>query len=356
MKHIQNAAKNRRVLEHALKNMSSISLDKFALALLLCFVSACGFESERPALESGVKQNSYAEVTHAAGTLCSELSGSTEVPVEGVNCLVVNEPPTPNSEACVDGLCCNTACDGVCQACDLPGPNGETAGYLGYCTDIGGAGAGEGVEDATPRFGPPCGADARCDNGNSIGDSLCRGVNGCVGGDVQDCGLYACVEGVDAEDASPTADCNTDCSVDADCNVAEGAWCYTPESVCTNLARVGDPCTNAAQCASSACVDGICCATPCEGTCYSCNTDYTGVANGQCSVVEVDKDPGNDCSDQGAASCGLTGDCDGAGACKFYDNGTVCSAAVCTEGDAQGNSTCIGMRLRHSHHWNTPTY
>ena len=133
MKHIQNAAKNRRVLERTLKNMSSISLDKLAVAILLCLVSACGFESEQPSIQSGVNQNSYAEVTHGAGTVCSELSGSTEVPEEGINCLVVNEPPEADSEACVDGVCCDSPCDGICQACDLLGPDGEGPGYVGYC-------------------------------------------------------------------------------------------------------------------------------------------------------------------------------------------------------------------------------
>ena len=117
MKHIQNAAKNRRVLERALKNMSSISLQKYAAALMLFFVAACGFESERPEIDSGVYQNSYAEVTHAAGTLCSELNGSTEVPVEGVNCLVINEPPAPDSEACIDGVCCDSVYVGLSAFC-----------------------------------------------------------------------------------------------------------------------------------------------------------------------------------------------------------------------------------------------
>ena len=338
MKHIQNAAKNIRVVEHALKNSISNSLSKIAVTLLLCVVSACGFDAEPPSVESGVHQNAYAEVTHGAGVVCSNLEDSGEVLVSDVNCLVSNVPPAEDSTACVDGRCCDTACDDVCQACDMDSRDGVEEG-AGYCKAIGGAGVGEGVEDSTPRFGPACGADARCENGDRVGNSLCRGINGCEGGAIQDCGLYACVE---AEEVGvPAPFCNTDCSEDTDC--ATDAWCYGPESVCTNLAHVGDPCTNAAQCASHACVDGICCATACEDECYSCNVDYTGEANGECAVVEVDKDPGNDCADAGAPSCGLTGQCDGGGTCKFYDNGTVCSAAICSDGDAQGNSTCIAQ-------------
>ena len=58
-----------------------------------------------------------------------------------------------------------------------------------FCKDLG-PGAGEGVEDATQDWSGLRGRRT-CENG-SIGDSLCRGINGCVGGDVQDCGLRLC--------------------------------------------------------------------------------------------------------------------------------------------------------------------
>ena len=91
---------------------------------------------------------------------------------------------------------------------------GDAEHGAGYCKYIGGAGVGEGVEDPTPRFGLACGADARCENGDKVGNSLCRGVNGCVGGEIQDCGLYACVDTVDAGAPAPFR--NTDCSEDSD--------------------------------------------------------------------------------------------------------------------------------------------
>jgi hypothetical protein len=38
------------------------------------------------------------------------------------------------------------------------------------------------------------------------------------------------------------------------------------------------------------------------------------------------------CADQGAATCGTNGFCNGSGACQMYANGTVCTAAACNAG------------------------
>jgi hypothetical protein len=40
-------------------------------------------------------------------------------------------------------------------------------------------------------------------------------------------------------------------------------------------------------------------------------------------------DPHGICVDQGPASCGTNGGCDGTGACQFYGVGTVCSPTEC---------------------------
>jgi Cellulose binding domain len=54
------------------------------------------------------------------------------------------------------------------------------------------------------------------------------------------------------------------------------------------------------------------------------------------------------CVDQGAASCGGDGTCDGAGACRLYLNGTVCVAGLCASGATRtpprlcnGAGTCL---------------
>jgi len=53
-------------------------------------------------------------------------------------------------------------------------------------------------------------------------------------------------------------------------------------------------------------------------------------------------DPDDDCADQGAASCGNDGKCDGKGACRKYGPTAVCAAATCTGSTQTNAKTCDG--------------
>ena len=98
----------------------------------------------------------------------------------------------------------------------------------------------------------------------------------------------------------------------------------------------GTACNKGVECLSGNCVDGVCCATSCDGPCQSCALEGTV---GKCSPVPLGSDPGNDCgicqTCDGAGSCGAvpTGDdpgdacgkcqaCDGIGACAAVEAGT----------------------------------
>src|SRR6185369_3360847 len=80
---------------------------------------------------------------------------------------------------------------------------------------------------------------------------------------------------------------------------------------------------------------------------YTCNS----VASpGTCVPAEGGSDPRNECNDTGAASCGSTGVCNGAGACRLYQAGTVCDAtpacnatnsAVVSQKVCNGNGSCV---------------
>ncbi len=97
------------------------------------------------------------------------------------------------SGSCADGVCCATACNGECEACNVPG-------QVGTCTPHA-AGTDPEGECATPA----------CYDGMQE-SFACNGASSCEVTIVQ-CGNYACGENA----------CNTDCQSDADC--ADGAYC-----------------------------------------------------------------------------------------------------------------------------------
>jgi hypothetical protein len=95
-------------------------------------------------------------------------------------------------------------------------------------------------------------------------------------------------------------------------------------------------CGSANACASGHCVDGVCCENDCVGACHSCS-----LTPGKCTLVGADAtDPRGMCSDQGASSCGMTGRCDGAGACQRYAAETVCAPERCSGSTYVPASTC----------------
>ena len=82
---------------------------------------------------------------------------------------------------------------------------------------------------------------------------------------------------------------------------------------------------------------------------------------GTCIPADVGTDPRNECADQGVASCGTDGNCDGTGACEKYVAGVACQSAGCSgsmltfAGRCDGLGTCNvqaepvlrSLRLQH---------
>ena len=137
--------------------------------------------------------------------------------------------------------------------------------------------------------------------------------------------------------------------------------------------------------AANLCVDGVCCDTPCRGTCMACNLPGSegvcsphsrgGDPDGECGVCEVcngdestpkcisadaetdvkgecgacamcngdmaapacipvpaGDDPLGACETEAVSTCGTNGVCDGAGRCRLYDQTTACGAISCDQG------------------------
>jgi len=103
----------------------------------------------------------------------------------------------------------------------------------------------------------------------------------------------------------------------------------------------GEACKADGDCASGPCLDGVCCAAACAGPCQSCSSALTGKADGACESVQAGMDPHDDCA-QGKDVCGLDGQCDGAGACRFAPPSTMCGMESCANDQYTPPAQCDG--------------
>jgi hypothetical protein len=105
----------------------------------------------------------------------------------------------------------------------------------------------------------------------------------------------------------------------------------------------GDPCGTGNDCANGICVEGVCCESTCTDLCHSCLNTLTGsMPNGTCApIVSGKDDPQSRCGTAAQpTSCGVTGHCDGKGACEKYGSTTICMAAACAGGSYTPAATC----------------
>jgi hypothetical protein len=223
---------------------------------------------------------------------------------------------------CVDMVCCNTACSGLCQACNLGGstgtctniPNGQDpANECSGTTSCNGSGA-----CTTLALGATCGANVECGSGNCV-DTVC--CNTTCTGTCQACNLSGSMGTCTSIPAGQ--DPAMECPGVTNCN-GGGA--------CT-LLGIGSACSQNAECGSGFCADGVCCSTPtCSGTCMSCNQANTvgGVA-GVCDSIKAGTDPDMECT--GAKVCdGMASPaCIGGPLGAACGGDTECASTFCTD-------------------------
>src|SRR5262249_26387129 len=100
----------------------------------------------------------------------------------------------------------------------------------------------------------------------------------------------------------------------------------------------GSACSAGTDCMSTHCFDKVCCDKDCSGTCMTCNAGTPGSRVPAASGT----DRRDECPIEPLASCGTTGVCDGAGACRLYAANQICdSVAFC---DSSGASV-VGSRI-----------
>ena len=236
---------------------------------------------------------------------------------------------------CVDQVCCATACDGQCEACDVASHEGVCTAVTGAPVGARAACAGSGVcggecdgktltACAYPPPQTPCAA-AACTAGVATGASSCDGAGACVAGATTSCGAYAC--GVTS--------CNTRCATGTDC--AAGDACFAG-GVCGPPLDLGTACASDGDCGSGHCVDQVCCDTACGGQCEACNVQAHA---GQCTVV-TGAPPAGRAACAGSGVC--AGQCDGVqgDSCTFPSSSVACRAAACAAGTATPAASCDG--------------
>lgn len=356
-------------------------------------------------------------VTNKRGT-CSNIPSGTEDPVAAPVCVsdstqprycdgngVCTNAPKPIGSACtasgqcaspsfcIDGVCCNQACNQTCYTCN----NGTNPGA---CLPL-----AAGLQDHS--------ATTTCDASNQYCVSgICQSnkkPNGQACAIGTDCGSSYCVDGICCNSAcqGTCQACNVAGKLGSCVNLPAGSpdnsatvtcalpqYCDAAGTCQTGLKANGITCTMGNQCGSGNCVDGFCCDSACGSTCYACNnpgsegtcgpvapggTDPTATtpctspnycANGACSMGKKPNGAscglGNECGSNycidgtccenacignclscknstgscvfaAAATdprknCGTgdcAGTCDGAGSCAFPPQGRVCGTAGC---------------------------
>jgi len=265
--------------------------------------------------------------------------------------------PLCDSNQCADGVCCNTACTGPCQACSSSAKGGGIDGVCDFVVD--------GIDPSSecPDVGVnECRADGVCDGGGQCRTSvigkickasscnleteqfnawLCNHAGTCLDMGKASCGTYKCDPSLGA--------CRTSCTSSDQCS--GGLECLLGK--CGTGKNNGETCTTDAECSSLHCVvePGVqsrCCDSECTGSCVSCLMDRkaNGTADGTCGFVKPGTDPKDGCP-ASASLCGSKGACDGQGACLGNaPQGASCGAASCaggmrTESLCDGSGACL---------------
>ena len=245
------------------------------------------------------------------------------------------------SQHCVDGVCCNTACSGQCEACDVAGnvgtcsavtngqPHGKRTPCMGAGTTCGGTCAPASTTACTfPGAATQCRAQS-CTGSTKTIAATCDSMGGCPLPSTVTC-PFGCAG----------SDCMNACVKDTDC--AANMFCNS--GACLSTRPAGRACTAPGDCTNGFCVDNFCCSSASCGACLSCGVAgsegscralASGVADGRCAP---------------APPCGLTGACDGSGHCANVARSTQCgTTSVCSADNSSvsknkvcdGNGACV---------------
>lgn len=248
------------------------------------------------------------------------------------------------STFCVDGVCCNNACAGQCQACDIsPGTcslvtSGPVHGARPICGGAGICGAQCTLTTAVTAaclFAPmttTCGPQT-CKGSMLTLARFCDGSGNCTAG-----ASGSCPSGLKCN-ADQTA-CLASCATNGDCN-APAPNCNPATHQCTAAGPIGSSCSVAADCQNGLCIDNFCCDAACSGSCQACNNMGQ---EGHCSLV-LSGQPHGARTPCGASGTTCGGRCDGTDALCHFPMGDQCACPApivgLIGGTCDGTGNCV---------------
>ncbi len=185
------------------------------------------------------------------------------------------------STFCVDGVCCESACAGLCEACaegttkgicqvvTAGAPRAPRTACAGTGACQGSCGAGNRMACTFPGATTQC-REPSCaaSTGRATLAAACNGAGACPAVETVDCAPNTCAGTI----------CAGGCSTSQPCTGSN----YCRAGVCVAKKPNGMTCAAVDECTSGNCVDGVCCNDACVGTCFACNLTATP---GTCSPV-----------------------------------------------------------------------
>ncbi|MGE0327883.1 MAG: Kelch repeat-containing protein, partial [Polyangiaceae bacterium] len=214
-----------------------------------------------------------------ADAFCTSLNTCEKKLAAGSACTTGQEC---ESNFCVDGVCCDSACNGQCEACNVAPNlgacvpvNGAPVGTRTQCntSDTDCAGSCDGVDRAAcsyPGSEIRCGTPS-CESGIAH-SSFCNAKGVCVADDDQPCGAYACGD----------TKCKTTCATAGDC--ASGYTCSdqgtcVPGATCSDDLTTSNGVSGERTCAPFLCDPG-------SGNCLQlCSTSSECVSGFVCDTA-----------------------------------------------------------------------